>query len=386
MDNVSYLKSKTRLPLLWVFLVLVISVTCNYLVVKIEHGSDWLQATALYVVPAAIVFIFSLTICGRLELVKENIPIISKIINIFSFILYFCSSGYGIISTIIILFTGVPILKEEIDKAITSYDRLYDFSRSALRNEEYEKLSDRVKSDLILLKTEIYNPSGAGYCGVGNEAKKIIARMGTYLIGFSLISGTDIGHSCNNTEWLDTIYSKYNENARTLISNHPSNNYNKNKTTYSIQTDVYRAHDLQTPLLKDHLQQLSRMTFLFENYQILAQVTDDLRTASREYNLLYERTHNLNINMPSDLLLKMDISALEMINQPFGGGKLVLDRLLSSSPLIPLLIIITFLIIDFATMRGYQHITIIYSKINQIRRGFEALGHGVNLLINNRNE
>jgi len=90
-----------------------------------------------------------------------------------SFLVLFVFSGYGFLTSSLLLVEGPVIVREGISNTIEQLSSLDAFAKRSLRVPAYEDIASHVEALRAELIAEINNPSGGNFCGVGVRAKDV---------------------------------------------------------------------------------------------------------------------------------------------------------------------------------------------------------------------
>lgn len=149
------------------------------------------------------------------------------------FLLYpilFVVSALGTINAAFYNFEGGSVLLQVIDDTEKQLAALDAASKRALRDEGPEaQAAAEVERLLIQLQSEIMNPQN---CGVGPEARRIIAAINRILPQFQALSNTRGVPSCDE-ETLLRLYKVYENNALRMLDIDPAR-----RERIAVRTDI----------------------------------------------------------------------------------------------------------------------------------------------------
>jgi hypothetical protein len=136
----------------------------------------------------------------------------------FLYPILFIISALGTINAAFYNFEGSSVLLQVIDEAERNLAALDSAADTSLRNASQEERTASVERLLTRLRTEIINPSGN--CGVGTEARKIIAQIQAILPQFGAYSQLRGRQSCDR-EALLNLYQAYRNDALSMLNSDP---------------------------------------------------------------------------------------------------------------------------------------------------------------------
>lgn len=130
-------------------------------------------------------------------------------------------STAGIVTAFLYFVGSTSILQRDVNQAQADVAHLSSTANSLLADQVYPAKRRRVVGLLENLRIEIENPSGRKTCGVGDNAKRVIATIKTILPDFGIMTGSDVDHVCGSPE-LAGINQAYHDWALRLLENDPS--------------------------------------------------------------------------------------------------------------------------------------------------------------------
>ena len=142
-----------------------------------------------------------------------------------SFLLLFLFSGYGFLTSSLLLVEGPVIVREGLSNTIEQLSALNAVAKNSLRVPAYEDIVSRVGALETQLHAEIKNPAGGQFCGVGVRAKDVLKQIAVYLPEVKILNGTDSGHSCADAAYLDHLSTTYNNLIEVSTKKAPSSDY-----------------------------------------------------------------------------------------------------------------------------------------------------------------
>jgi hypothetical protein len=173
-----------------------------------------------------------------------------------SFIFLFLFSGYGFLTSSLLLVEGPVIVREGLSSTIEQLSALDAVAKNSLRVPRYEDIVSHVEALRAELHAEIHNPTGGQFCGVGVRAKDVLRKIAVYLPNITVLNGTDSGHSCADTAYLDHLTTTYSNLIEDELQKHPLaiENRVKDRADYlkllsaTVNTDVRDLQQFQITL------------------------------------------------------------------------------------------------------------------------------------------
>jgi hypothetical protein len=206
-----------------------------------------------------------------------------------SFLLLFLFSGYGFLTSSLLLVEGPVIVREGLSNTIEQLSKLNAQAKNSLRVPAYEDIVSRVEALETQLHAEIKNPTGGQFCGVGVRAKDVLKQIAVYLPNVTVLNGTDSGHSCADATYLDHLSTTYNALIDSQLRKHPLAIINrvKERSDYLTMLGITVNTDVSD------LEQFQRLlagvpTFIF-NLDLYHRSVSAIEKADGDYEKMYQQ-------------------------------------------------------------------------------------------------
>lgn len=242
---------------------------------------------------------------------------------VFSFVLLFAFSGWGVVTAAMFLIEGPTIVREKADEISIGMSRLDQTAKSRLPVPEYEKLISSVRDLESKLVDEINNKSGGRYCGIGPQALSILAGINAFLPSVTLIAGTDKVKDCRDIARLRVVEGQYRQSIANALANHPMIAANRVGDRIDLQnqitSDVVRFDQPLKNLAASSLEFRSNPRQYTNAFQLLSQ-------ANSTYS---EKISRLNTLLGEDVALpkQFDLTEVESISTGASVINAVIRRL-----------------------------------------------------------
>jgi hypothetical protein len=135
------------------------------------------------------------------------------------FLSLFCFSGYGFLTSSMLIFVGPDIARDDVSNLLQDIATLEaqaaNYVKGVADYDAYNKLITALASYRNQLRGEIVNASGNNNCGVGKGAREIITSIDVLIgpRGFKIHDPTGLSstHSCSDKALIDAIAKAYND-------------------------------------------------------------------------------------------------------------------------------------------------------------------------------
>lgn len=130
-------------------------------------------------------------------------------------------SALGTLNAAFVIFESRAILRNDIALVRIAYSNLRDAAHQALSLQSYADKAAKVDALLQTLHSEIVNPNGGNYCGVGDSARQIIAAITLQIPSYHVLRGPT-PHACvPNDPVTEHVYRSYEDMAHQLLRDDP---------------------------------------------------------------------------------------------------------------------------------------------------------------------
>ena len=206
-----------------------------------------------------------------------------------SFLLLFLFSGYGFLTSSLLLVEGPVIVREGLSNTIKQLSALNAVAKNSLRVPAYEDIVSRVGALETQLHAEIKNPAGGQFCGVGVRAKDVLKQIAVYLPDVKILNGTDSGHSCADAAYLDHLSTTYNNLIDSQLRKHPLAIVNRIKDRSDYLTILNITVNSDVSDLELFQRQLAGVpTFIF-NLDLYHKSVSAIEKADGDYEKMYQQ-------------------------------------------------------------------------------------------------
>jgi hypothetical protein len=214
----------------------------------------------------------------------------------------FIVSAMGTVNAAFVLWEGSSVVRQDMGEVRSAYTGLDVFARRNLVSAAQNKKRADLESLLTNLHEEINNPNQGNYCGVGEAANAIIARMRHIVPQMPLIRGTGVIKPCDS-EKAERVFQSYAVSARRTLESDPAFlAFNgPEKATF---LDALSRHVAQMRGSFEEVEGLLGDPTAFAR----AEVQRPLATAAANYAEDYKRTAGLTSPVDSALPASVDIS------------------------------------------------------------------------------
>ena len=206
-----------------------------------------------------------------------------------SFVLLFLFSGYGFLTSSLLLVEGPEIVREGLSSTIGYLSALNASAKNSLRVPAYEDIVSRVEALETQLRAEIKNPAGGQFCGVGVRAKDVLKQIAVYLPNVALLNGTDYGHSCADAAYLEHLSTTYNTMIESQLRKHPLAIINRIAERSDYLTMLNLTVNADVSDLERFQRQLAGVpTFIF-NLDLYHKSVSAIEKADGDYEKMYQQ-------------------------------------------------------------------------------------------------
>ena len=127
-------------------------------------------------------------------------------------------SALGTLNAAFVLFESRSILRQDIATVRDAYNTLRDSAHQTLPVKPHLEKVARVEALLKDLHEEIVNPNRGNYCGVGDAARAIIAKIALLIPGYTEMNGSGVIRPCGvNDARAELVYQSYARKAREML-------------------------------------------------------------------------------------------------------------------------------------------------------------------------
>ena len=206
-----------------------------------------------------------------------------------SFALLFLFSGYGFLTSSLLLVEGPVIVREGLSNTIEQLSALNALAKNSLRVPAYEDIVSRVGALETQLRAEIKNPAGGQFCGVGVRAKDVLKQIAVYLPEVKILNGTDTGHSCADAAYLDRLSTTYSNLIESQLRKHPLAIINRIAERSDYLTMLNLTVNADVSDLERFQRQLAGVpTFIF-NLDLYHKSVSAIEKADGDYEKMYQQ-------------------------------------------------------------------------------------------------
>lgn len=245
----------------------------------------------------ALIFAFCVVICaiilffirhtGHVIYLSREITGLWGLLWILLFLALFAISGYGFITSSMLVFEGPVIAREDLSHAETAISTLEDIAKNNLHSADYEELRRQTEQLRNQLKSEILNFS-KGYCGIGSNARDIITTLSTLVPNIRVISGTDKDHSCDNRQRLQDMVAAYNKQIDDGLASSPLVAKDQVVQRQNVRDTVVPLLARDFDQLKALDAKLAGVTSFAGNLTLYHETIDALSAAASDYSQSYD--------------------------------------------------------------------------------------------------
>lgn len=199
------------------------------------------------------------------------------------FLMLFCFSGYGFLTSSMLIFVGPDIARDDVSNLL--YD-IAQIKADAVKSitqipsyDSYNKLVTAVASARDALQNEIRNAAGGNTCGIGPGARALIGRINDlvkqYNLEIHLQTGLTSTHSCSDKAGIDTIAVRYDDQIEVILDKIAAQYgvADRQKTADAISAAL-KDDEAALHALNDRLSGVDNFAFNFSIYQDALHVID----------------------------------------------------------------------------------------------------------------
>lgn len=135
----------------------------------------------------------------------------------FVYLFLFVVSAMGTVNAAFVLWEGSSVVRQDMDEVRHAYSALDVHAQRELRSQVHERKRSELDARLANLWVEIYNPHQGNFCGVGEAAEAIIARIRGIVPEMPRIRGTGVIRPCDRAR-AERVFRAYADSARATLA------------------------------------------------------------------------------------------------------------------------------------------------------------------------
>jgi hypothetical protein len=248
------------------------------------------------------------------------------------YLFLFTVSAMGTVNAAFVLWEGSSVVRQDMAEVRDAYSAVDVAARQRLLLLAQERRRSDVAGLLVSLEKEIDNPNGGNYCGVGDAANAIIARIRALVPQMPVIRGSGVIRPCDRAR-AHQVAQAYADSAEASLGRDP---------------DYLRfGGPEKATFLRDAAGHIAAMRSDFDRIEGLlgdptafarAEVQRPLATAAANYNADYRRLRGLAGDVPADVPQRVDVSQSQELGSFAAFFDILTSRLSSIKTWVYLLI------------------------------------------------
>jgi hypothetical protein len=288
------------------------------------------------------------------------------------FLLLFCFSGYGFLTSSMLIFVGPDIARDDVSHLLTDIAHLKTQAASSVTlvpdYAAYNTLVTAIANDRDQLQSEIRSRAGGNTCGIGPGAKALINTINGLVSGHNLaihmLTGLSTTHSCADKKQIDTIATAYDSQIGGILDKlaEQFGVASRQKTADAISTAL-KDDEAALKAVNDSLSGVENFAFNLSIYQAALRA---IEKASLDYNAQ-------RAQLPGPLTEQADAGQLERL----GSGLDLLDVMWSRKDQIKIYLLLIFAL--GCDVLAAWVISIVFERQADLRREYDRASQATNI-------